>query len=146
LTNIVMSSSLTSISVNAFDVDYLLKSVYFLGNAPSAPTNLFKDSLVNNKTNGATVYYQPRTSGWTNTFGGVPTKLWTPPLPSPGITSYSNQPVVFLPYLAQSVTTNFQLQMTTDLNSGNWVVVTNGVRFIAVQVTNAPSPAFFRLQ
>ena len=140
MTNIVLSASLTSIGAGAFDNDYALAKVYFLGNAPSAQTNLFHNAT------HATAYYLPYTTGWTNTFGGAPAVLWTPPLPSLGITTYSNQPVVILPYLAESIGMHFQVQMTTNLNSGNWVEVTNGVQFIAVQITNPPSPAYFRLR
>ena len=140
ITNLLLSSSLTSIGTNAFDICYALTGIYFLGNAPSAPTNLFHDAT------HATVYYLPHTTGWTNRFGGAPTALWAPPIPAPGIALYSNQPVIFLPYLAESIGTNFQVQMTTNLGSGNWSVVTNVVQFIALQITNAPSPAYFRLQ
>ena len=140
LTNIVMSARLISISSDAFNGDTFLESIYFLGNAPSAPANLFSYNYF------AIVYYLPQTTGWTNTFGGAPAVLWTPQLPAMGITTYSNQPVVILPYLAQSIGMHFQLQMTTNLNSANWVTVTNGVQFIGVQITNAPSPAYFRLQ
>jgi hypothetical protein len=59
-----------------------------------------------------------------------------------GIGTYSNAPVVFFP---SNPGTNFSLQMSTNLLSTNWVAVTNGVPFTAVQVTNAPSPAVFRL-
>ena len=60
-----------------------------------------------------------------------------------GITTYSNVPVVFFPTAAS---TNYTLQMSTNLATGPWVTVTNGVPFTAVQITNAASPAFFRLQ
>ena len=71
---------------------------------------------------------------------------WHPVLPPAGITMYSNQPVVIVPYLSQSIGTHFLVQMTTNLSSGNWVTVTNGAQFIGVQITNAPSGAYFRLQ
>jgi hypothetical protein len=45
-----------------------------------------------------------------------------------------------------SIGTNYVLQMSTNLAVGNWVTVTNGLPFIGVQISNAPSPAFFRLQ
>jgi hypothetical protein len=58
-----------------------------------------------------------------------------------GIATYSNNPVIFYP----SSGTNYNLQMTTNLSSPVWVTVTNGVPFSAVEITNAPSNAFFRL-
>jgi alpha-tubulin suppressor-like RCC1 family protein len=63
-------------------------------------------------------------------------------LPHLGITSISNQPVVVWAGWA----TGALLQMTTNLDSGNWVTVTGGIPVIGFQITNAPSPAFFRLQ
>ena len=36
--------------------------------------------------------------------------------------------------------------MTTNLASGNWVAVTNSIPFTGVQISNAPSPAYFRFQ
>jgi hypothetical protein len=63
--------------------------------------------------------------------------------PTLGILAYSNAPVVFYPTAAGS---NYVLQMTTNLQTGNWVTVSNGVPFSGLQITNAPSPAFFRLQ
>jgi hypothetical protein len=63
------------------------------------------------------------------------------PAPPLGITMVSSLPVVVWPAAA----TNFVLQMTTNLASGNWVTVTNGVPFIGLQITNAPGTAFFRL-
>jgi hypothetical protein len=66
-----------------------------------------------------------------------------PPPPALGITTYGNQPVVILP---ASVGNNYTLQMTTNLSSGNWVTVSNGIPFTGVQIPNSPSPAFFRLQ
>ena len=62
-----------------------------------------------------------------------------PPL---GIGTYSNLPVVYYPTAAS---TNFVVQMSTNLMSTNWVTVTNGVPFTALQITNPPNPAFFRL-
>jgi len=141
LTNIVISSSMTSIGADAFAECYHLQQVYFLGNAPTAGPGAFS----NDSDTTPTIYYLPLTTGWTNTFAGCPTELWTPPLPALGITTYSNQPVVIFPYLAESIGTNCEVQMTTNLGSGNWVTVTNGVVFIAVQITNAPGTTFFRL-
>jgi hypothetical protein len=63
------------------------------------------------------------------------------PAPPLGITTVSSLPVVVWTASA----TNFVLQMTTNLASGNWVTVTNGIPFIGVQLTNAPGTAFFRL-
>jgi hypothetical protein len=140
LTNVLIGNSVTNIATNAFATD-TSTAFYFLGNAPSDGNYLFSG--------GATVYYLPFTTGWGSTFAGAPTVPWNPPLPALGITTYSNQPVLFFPLPASfptSIGKNCVLQMTTNLASGNWVAVTNGIPFISLQISNAPSPAFFRLQ
>jgi hypothetical protein len=65
------------------------------------------------------------------------------PTPVPlGIATVSNLPVVVWPASA----TNCVLQMTTNLASGDWVTVTNGIPFSGLRIPNAPSgAAFFRL-
>lgn len=68
--------------------------------------------------------------------------LTTTPPPSPGISIYSNSPVVFFP---TATGRSYVLQMTTNLTSGTWTTVTNGVPFSGMQVTNGPVTAFFRL-
>jgi hypothetical protein len=65
-----------------------------------------------------------------------------PPPPALGITTYGSQPLVVLPASVGSI---YSLQMTTNIASGNWVTVTNGIPFTGVQIPNAPSAAFFRL-
>jgi hypothetical protein len=49
-----------------FAVDINLKTIYFLGNAPSVDGTAFSGTAA------ATVYYVPGTTGWSNTFGGLP--------------------------------------------------------------------------
>jgi hypothetical protein len=71
----------------------------------------------------------------------VNTSVYPTP-PNLGISTYSNQPVVFFPAAAGA---NFVLQMTTNLASGNWVTVSNGISISGLIITNPPSNAFFRL-
>ena len=66
----------------------------------------------------------------------------TNPPPVLGISTYQNQPMVFFP---TATGTNYVLQMTTNLTLPNWVNVMGGISISGVQVTNAPSTAFFRL-
>jgi hypothetical protein len=61
--------------------------------------------------------------------------------PAIGITTVSNQPVIVWPASA----TYYVLQMTTNLASGNWATMTNGIPFIGLQITNAPGASFFQL-
>jgi hypothetical protein len=140
LTNVLIGTGVQSIGSQAFEDCPELKKVYFLGDAPgSIGSYVFSGSSV-------TAYYLPSATGWGSTFAGIPAVPWNP-LPAPSITTYNNQPVVLYPVPATSIIgTNYALQMSTNLTSGNWVTVTNGVSFICVQITNAPSSAFFQLR
>jgi len=72
LANVTIPGSVTNLGDNAFGLCYSLAGVYFLGNAPFADTNVF------NYDTNVTVYYLPSTTGWSNTFAGVPAFLWNP--------------------------------------------------------------------
>lgn len=72
---------------------------------------------------------------------GVYFQFPPPATPTLGITLVSNLPVAVWPACA----TNWVLQMTTNLASGNWVTVSNGIPFCGLQLTNSPGNAFFRL-
>jgi BspA type Leucine rich repeat region (6 copies) len=145
LTNTLLGTGITNIGNSAFQGDNSLKGAYFLGNAPSYGTNY--DPFVQD--NNCTIYYLQSNAGWSNTFAGRPAVPWNPIMPPLGISTYSNHPVLFFAMPASfptSVGSNYSVQMTTNLASGNWVTITNYVSLICVQITNAPSPAFFRLQ
>ena len=71
-----------------------------------------------------------------------PEQIVAGPPPTLGISTYSNQTVVFFP---TGTGANGVLQMTTNLASGNWVTITNGIPFSGLQITNASGTAFFRL-
>ena len=72
LTSVTIANSVTSIGDQAFSSCTSLTGVYFNGNAPSLGLYVFfNDSK-------ATVYYLPGSSGWSLTFGGLPTALWKP--------------------------------------------------------------------
>ncbi len=135
LTSVTIPDSVTSIGGYAFAGCSSLTSAFFQGNAPT-PTN---DTSVFSRDAEATAYYFPSTTGWGARFDGIPTMA--SPAPALGISTYSGQPVIIYPQSG----TNFVLQMTTNLASGNWVTVTNAVPFFSVQITNAPANAFFRL-
>jgi hypothetical protein len=65
-------------------------------------------------------------------------------LPTLGVASAAgSQAALFWPAGSD---TNYVLQMTTNLNSPNWVNVTNGTAGICVFVTNNVPAAYFRLQ
>jgi hypothetical protein len=66
LTNVMVSGSVDSIGGIAFAVDISLKTIYFQGNAPGVDPATFAGTVA------ATVYYVPGTTGWSNSFGGLP--------------------------------------------------------------------------
>ena len=59
--------------------------------------------------------------------------------PTLAIGTYSNHPAVFFPTATGA---SFVLQTTTNLTSGNWVAVTNGIPINGIIVTNPPGSAF----
>ncbi len=70
LTNVIIPGSVTSIGTGAFRVCNNLIGVWFTGNAPSLSSNVFVGDT------DATVYYFQYTTGWSSTFGGLPTALF----------------------------------------------------------------------
>jgi hypothetical protein len=72
LISISIPSSVTTIGGGAFTYCGNLKTVYFAGNAPS-PGLFYHDAAV--------IYYLPGTIGWSSTFDGLPTALWSLPYP-----------------------------------------------------------------
>jgi hypothetical protein len=74
LINVTLPSSVTNVSIHAFTGSTGLEGLYFSGNTPSlagAPLGLLG-------VESTTVYYLPRATGWSLTFGGCPTALWQP--------------------------------------------------------------------
>lgn len=66
------------------------------------------------------------------------------PVPPLGVASaVGNQAAIFWP---PGSDTNYVLQTTTNLASGNWVNVTNSAPLMGVFVTNSSPAAFFRLE
>jgi hypothetical protein len=66
------------------------------------------------------------------------------PVPPTNIAASGNQVGVF--WQVPPGATNYVLQTTTNLASGNWVDVTNGAPLTGVFVTNAAPASFFRLK
>jgi hypothetical protein len=69
LTSVTIPGSVTAIGVAAFNLCSGLASVEIGGNAPMAAANTFVEDT------NAVIYYFPGTTGWSNTYCGVPAVL-----------------------------------------------------------------------
>lgn len=138
LKSVTFGTNFASVQYDAFEDCTSLTGLYFKGDAPSFGSDVFYGDPT------VTLYYLQGTTGWSAIVDGEPTALWIVPVPPAlAISTYSNQPAVFFP---TATGTNFVLQMTTNLASGNWVSVTNGIPISGLIITNPPAAAFFRLQ
>jgi hypothetical protein len=81
LTSVTIPQSVSKIVDCAFENCTNLTSVYFQGNAPSMPSDVFYHDAV------TTVYYLPGTTGWGVTLAGFPTVLWNAEAQNPGVTA-----------------------------------------------------------
>lgn len=137
LASVTIPASVSYLGDNAFEGCSSLTAVYFAGNPPGLGNTVFDSD------SPATLYYLPGNSSyWNATFDGLPTAVWVVPPPPISITTAGNLPVVVFPTATGA---NYVVQMTTNLASGIWVTVTNGIPFSGLQITNAPGTAFFRL-
>jgi hypothetical protein len=158
LTNITIPNSVTSIGDGAFGGCTNVTSVCFQGNAPNLGMDVFDEYEILGWPPGftlvfdpATVYYLPGTTGWSNTFAGLPTALWTLPQPlvlqgSVGV--HSNQ---FGFTVSWATNLSVVVESSTDLAAKTWTpmqtnALNNGVvNFSDPQWTNYPS-RFYRVR
>jgi hypothetical protein len=76
---VTIPSSVTYLDYLSFNCGTQLTRAYFEGNPPGV--DFVDNSLVFGFPIGytnTTIYYLPGTTGWTNTFLGLPTALWVP--------------------------------------------------------------------
>lgn len=78
LTSIVVPASVTNVAAQAFYACSKLTSVLLLGNAPVTSNSPGGPAFGSDP--NLTVYHLSSTTGWSNTFGGVPTAVWNPVL------------------------------------------------------------------
>jgi hypothetical protein len=80
-TRVTIPGSVTNIGQGAFLNCTHLTNVYFKGNPPpSLGYSLFSGEI-------PTIYYLPGTTGWSNTFAGLPAVLWNPLIQAVGVQS-----------------------------------------------------------
>ena len=119
LTSVTIPGSVTNIGEDAFYHCANLTNAYFGGNAPTADSTVFT-----NDTN-ATVYYLPGTTGWSNTFAGLPTAPWF--LPNPTILNNGAgmgvQSNAFGFTISWATNVSVVVEACTDLAAPVWVPV-----------------------
>ena len=111
LTSITIPASVANIGDNAFEDCTNLRSAYFHGNAPPNLGTAFSYDP-------ATVYYLPGTSGWTETFGSVPTELW-----NPQATSFTTASGQFGFSISGPTNTTIVVEACTNLTNPVWLPV-----------------------
>jgi len=144
LTSVTIPSSVVIIGTYAFNDCTSLTNVSFQGNAPAADSTVFYND------NNATVYYQPGTTGWGVTFGGLPTKQWNPPpqISLAGLGVHTDQ---FAFSIAGTGNLAVVVEACTDLANPVWAPVgtntlTGGSSYFSdPQWTNYPG-RFYRLR
>ncbi len=110
LINVTILGSVSGIGDYAFYACQRLTSISFQGNAPTADASVFFTDL------SATVYYLPGTSGWSSTFAGLPTMLWTA-LIRPAVASVATRNNQFGFDIAGPINAVLVVEATTNLTS-----------------------------
>lgn len=144
LTGVTIPNSVTNLGQWAFNNCPSLKGVFFQGNAPSIDYEVF------NRYENATIYYLSGTKGWTSTFGGRPTAVWSLPMDII-VTNSGIQTNGFGFTLTGTYTQAIVVDACTDLAILNWIplqtnTLTKGKLYISdLQWTNCPN-RFYRLR
>jgi hypothetical protein len=144
LTSATIGSGVSSIGTDAFFCCTSLTGLYFKGNAPSVGSHMFDYDY------GATIYFLPGTTNWTNPWQGRPTLLWDPQVRTKDgsfgvrtnrfgftITGATNIPLI--------------VEACTNLSSGSWTALqtctlTNGsIYFSDPSWMNYPA-RFYRIR
>jgi hypothetical protein len=142
-TNIIIAGGVSNLAYAMFGQCFNLAGVFFGGNAPGLIGDYAGDGPPFNYDTNVTVYYLPGTTGWSNTYQGVPTVLWNPQIQTAdvdfgirsnqfgfNITSTNNIPIVI------EACTNLANPVWTPLTN---VTLTNGSFYFSdPQWTNYP--------
>ena len=143
LANITIPASVTTLGWRAFADCQSLVAVYVLGNAPTCDTNEFiYDSNV-------TIYYLPGSTGWSNTFAGVPALLWDPVIQTTdGNFGLRNQQFGF--NITGTLNIPIAVEVTTNLGSPLWtplqsLLLTNGLFYFSDSQWTNRAAGYYRL-
>jgi hypothetical protein len=137
-------NSVTSIGTGAFQGCISQTGVSFSGNAPNVVGELFSGANV------ATVYYLSGTTGWGPTFGGRPTALWLPEVPT-NDGSFGMQTNGFGFTIAWASDQTVVVEATTNLSSSTWIPVgtntlADGLSYFSDQDWSKYPSRFYRVR
>ena len=123
LTSVTIPGSVTGIGDSAFAGCSGLTNATMGGNAPGVGQYAFDSTP-------ATVYYQPGTTGWGSSFGGIPTAVWQRPtpviLPPPAIGTNG-----FGFTLSWATNATVVVEAADALASSGWSAIsTNTIRYV----------------
>lgn len=150
LTNVVIGKGLAYLGTGAFNWCQNLRSVFFLGNAPTTGVSYFGTDDVFHTSDLVTVYYVPGTTGWGDTLAGVPAVLWNPQIQT-GDAGFGVGPTGFGFNVVGTPDIPIVIEVGTDLAAQPWVplqscTLTNGlIHFTDAQWTNYPG-RFYRIR
>lgn len=122
LTNVIIGSSVESIGNEVFyddsggsqGLDFML----FMGNSPAYGVLDFTGASLLTK-----VYYLPNTTGWSNTYDGLPTVMWTLPYPVILNSPVGVQNNHFTFTIAWATNLTVVIQACTNLANPQWLPV-----------------------
>lgn len=143
LPSIALPATVTNIGGGAFSWCSALQAVYCEGDAPIVGDAAFQGCT-------ATVYYLPGTSGWSNTFAGLPTVLWNPQ-PQTADPTFGVRTNQFGFPITGTSNLTIVVEASTSLANPAWCPVatntltTGSAYFSDPQWTNSPS-RFYRLR
>jgi hypothetical protein len=149
LASVIIPASVTNLDFQAFGSCTSLAKIFFEGNAPGINPGVFLNGSPFTGDSG-TVYYVQGTSGWTNTFGGLPTALWTPMISSHGfVVRAQKKQFGFMVSGAKNV--SVVVEACTNLANPVWLPVqtntlVNGTNYFSEALwTNCPG-RFYRVR
>ena len=147
LTSIAIPVSVASIGDYAFMQCANLTNVYFTGNAPTADSTVFFSD------NTAKVYYLPGTTGWSNTFAGLPTAPWFLPNPmilnsAPSVGAQGN---AFGFTISWTTNASVVVEASTNLANPVWTPIqtnalTNGLFYFSEAMQKNIPGRFYRIR
>jgi len=124
MTNATLPTGITSLAPGVFADSTNLAAVYFQGSAPSVDqVDLFDIPAFDGDSN-VTVYYLPGTTGWSNTYDGVPAVLWNP-LIQTGNGNFGVQNNQFGFDITGTPAIPIVVQASTNLANPVWTALTN---------------------